>query len=352
MSKYYSVQELNEPLINFEDVRRVLKTAIFSPVKTIVVHDNDPDGWCAAHILLQLYIQNKAGNQIELVPVGHGHPFQNYPIETLPEGEVLVILDHMVTDELAKKYSERYTSIVIIDHHQGTCQSQKKLAVIHSLRYSTTGLMFRLYDALSKEAPYQHQISSKMKTVAKMINYYDSWLFEKDTNDPVTIEFESEVRSLISYLFTMGVKQFQWKLCFDSSVDYIKERYLAEIISKGSEILELNKVQVETICQKKVRLCNMYVNGKQFSVALVLHSNLMDDIGSALMVRFQDQIDFAVVISLGKEDDFFALSLRSDNQHIDVGEIAKALGGGGHRNSAGCRLSLDAFHQVFSKGAW
>lgn len=348
MSNDFSVPDLNEPLENFHGIEYAIDAGVFFPKTTLIIHDNDPDGWCAAQILRQIYVQNMAGARVELFPIGHGLTFQNYNVETLPKADIVFILDHMVMEELAQRYMLHYEQVVVIDHHQGTCESHDRVEVLHSLDYSTTGLVFRLFKALGGRG-YHHQSSLKLFSIARMVNYCDAWLFDPKDSSSFVREFEKEVKGFIAYLFTFGVQSFDWDSAFSNDYKKSDTIKLSEIVKKGIEILAINQAEADRIYEKRTSFRTMVVDDRPYKVALVFHSSLMDELGSTLMHRHEDEIDFAVIVSGTRSGEFFSLSLRSDNDHVDVGQIAKTLGGGGHRNAAGCRMSLEDFVQAFSK---
>src|SRR5699024_286495 len=60
---------------------------------------------------------------------------------------------------------------------------------------------------------------------------------------------------------------------------------------------------------------------------------LRSELGSALMDKYKNA-DFIAVYSI-KSNGVTTFSLRSDNDHVDVSNIANILHGGGHRNASG-----------------
>ena len=64
----------------------------------------------------------------------------------------------------------------------------------------------------------------------------------------------------------------------------------------------------------------------------------MSEIGA----RLSPDCDFAVIWFYDHEDRLIKVSLRAFHEHIDVSELAKKFGGGGHRKAAGFTLPGDA----------
>ena len=64
----------------------------------------------------------------------------------------------------------------------------------------------------------------------------------------------------------------------------------------------------------------------------------MSEIGS----RLSPDCDFAMIWYYDHDDRMVKVSLRAFHDHIDVSEIAKKYGGGGHKKAAGFTLPGDA----------
>ena len=64
----------------------------------------------------------------------------------------------------------------------------------------------------------------------------------------------------------------------------------------------------------------------------------MSEIGA----RLAPDCDFAMIWYYDHEDRDIKVSLRAFHEKVDVSEIAKKFGGGGHKKAAGFRLPGDA----------
>ena len=73
-------------------------------------------------------------------------------------------------------------------------------------------------------------------------------------------------------------------------------------------------------------------------VLVVNASHWMSEIGS----RLSPDCDFAMIWYYDHDDRMVKVSLRAFHDHIDVSEIAKKYGGGGHKKAAGFTLPGDA----------
>ncbi len=100
------------------------------------------------------------------------------------------------------------------------------------------------------------------------------------------------------------------------------------MLAEGAALLRHENKQVDRIVRasKPWRVCGHLVPAVNTSV-------LQSEVGH----RLAPGSPFAVCWVEGA-DGFWYLSLRSTDEGLDVGAIARELGGGGHRNAAGCKI--------------
>ncbi len=98
---------------------------------------------------------------------------------------------------------------------------------------------------------------------------------------------------------------------------------------RGSYILAYSKTVVKKVCEKaSVRK----MEGKD--VLVVNASHWMSEIGA----RLAPDCDFAMIWYWDHEEKHTKVSLRAFHDTVDVSEIAKKFGGGGHKKAAGFQL--------------
>ena len=101
---------------------------------------------------------------------------------------------------------------------------------------------------------------------------------------------------------------------------------------RGSYILAYSKTVIKKVCEKaSSRKYN------ELDVLVVNSSHWMSEIGA----RLSPDCDFAIIWYYDHEDLNIKVSLRSFHEYIDVSEIAKRFGGGGHKKAAGFQLPGD-----------
>ena len=117
---------------------------------------------------------------------------------------------------------------------------------------------------------------------------------------------------------------------FEEFEKYEDDSVFDDAVKRGSYILAYSKTVVKKVCEKAVS--RKY---KGMDVLVVNSSHWMSEIGA----RLSPDCDFAVIWYYDHEDRINKISLRSFHDKIDVSEIAKGHGGGGHRKAAGFQLS-------------
>ena len=94
---------------------------------------------------------------------------------------------------------------------------------------------------------------------------------------------------------------------------------------RGSYILAYSKTVVKKVCEK-ASLRKM----SGMDVMVVNASHWMSEIGA----RLAPDCDFAMIWYWDHEDQMTKVSLRAFHETVDVSEIAKKFGGGGHKKAA------------------
>lgn len=129
----------------------------------------------------------------------------------------------------------------------------------------------------------------------------------------------------------MGSYHFEFKIW-----DELMNRNAASLISEGECILRKQKIDINLLISKATR--KMGIHGWTVPV-----TNAPFFLGSELCaITCQGEPFSAYYYDSPLYREF---GLRSDDQGIDVGEIAQVFGGGGHKHASGFRLSFEKAKQ-------
>lgn len=285
----------------------------------LVLHDSDPDGYCAATRLNQVLVATNWASRT-LKAVAHGAGFRDYHFD---EGElysVIIVLDHEVTPELRDKLKRHCHHLVVFDHHPGTGTIvDQEDFVFFDERWSTTALVDGFVTRVSALSHHP---------VIAMVDHYDKWRFWTDP------DYDETVHCLISRVFLDGPSRTPWdKLLHMDTID------LVEFLEEGRAIRKIQDRQIEAIAEKYTYFAAGIIENEPRTFALVLHSDFYDRLGDYLLEK-NPSIDFVVIAKLSKRSKPLKLHFRSRDDRMDVRQLAMSLGGGGHRNAAGVELEI------------
>jgi len=262
-----------------------------SSVNCVIYHADCTDGFGAAYSAWKLL-----GNRADYHACKHGTP----PPDV--KGKNVVILDFSFDNATTKKMIEDANTLLVIDHH--------KSAMVELHDISNTK-----FDMTKSGAMLSWEFFHPGKEPPKFIRYIqdrDLWIWE--------LEYSKE----FSAAFDMVPFEFEeFEKFEDSSV-------FDDACKRGSYILAYSKTVVKKVCEKAVK--RKY---KEKDVLVVNSSHWMSEIGA----RLAPDCDFAVIWYYDHDDRMIKVSLRSFHDKIDVSEIAKEFGGGGHKKASGFQLS-------------
>ena len=128
---------------------------------------------------------------------------------------------------------------------------------------------------------------------------------------------------------------------FEDFDKFVDDSVFDDAVKRGSYILAYSKTVVKKVCDKAA---SRKIDGKD--VLVVNSSHWMSEIGAKL----SPDCDFALIWYYDHNDKNIKVSLRSFHDKIDVSEIAKKFGGGGHKKAGGFTLPGDAIlDDIFDK---
>lgn len=273
-----------------------------SSVNCVIYHANCTDGFGAAYSAWKLL-----GNRAEYHACKHGTP----PPDV--KGKTVVILDFAFNNATTKKMIEEADSLLVIDHHKSAMVELHDISNTH-------------FDMTKSGAILSWEFFHPGKEPPKFVQYIqdrDLWTWEL----PYSKEFAAAF-DMIPFEFE-EFEKFEDDSVFDDAV------------KRGSYILAYSKTVVKKVCEK-AQLRKL--DGKE--VLVVNASHWMSEIGS----RLAPDCDFAMIWYWDHEARETKVSLRAFHETVDVSEIAKKFGGGGHKKAAGFQLPKNTHvEDIFDK---
>lgn len=261
-----------------------------------IYHANCADGFTAAWAVRQA-----AGDRYEYVPAMHDDP------PPTVDGREVVIVDFSYPRPVMERLAARAGSILILDHHQTAQQQLQPLldaGVIDGvIDQSRSGAMLAWDHFHPGEAPPQ---------LLRHVQDRDLWQWQL----PGTREI---VAGLLSYEFSFP----NW--------DRLMAVDPATLLQDGAAIVRNRRKEMDEVLPLVAR--RLRIGGH-----VVPAANLPPNMAAEGANRLARDAPFAAAYWDGPTVRTF--SLRSRSGGLDVSEIARGYGGGGHRNAAGFRLPL------------
>lgn len=281
-----------------------------------IYHDKCNDGFGAAWAVWLRW-----GDDVEYVPASYGKPLG----VDVTDKNVLFVDFSLKASELIELQTN---SIVVLDHHK-TAEAE---LMLYDIKVDG-GKCFTPEDV-------QGMLEKGNLSSDRIIAYFDinksgarlSWEFCHPGEDVLALICFIEDRYLWRFNLSY-TKEVHATIC---SYDYsfaqfsaFAENSIADLVDAGKHILRYHDRLVQELCDKAfVHKIDEYVvpcvNAPGMFASDVCHE----------LLQRNPEAPFAASFSCSPKEGI-TYSLRSEDSRIDVSEVAKRFGGGGHRNAAG-----------------
>jgi len=283
-------------------------------------YHNDSDGKCAGYWVKKYadksYLADKKGGASaeEFIPMDYRKPF---PIETIQPGEKIYIVDYSIEpremDELLKITSD----VIWIDHHRTAIEKYANYPhEIKGIRVDGVAACMLAYYYLfkminkndSEIKPFDLAVTKNAPEFTKYIADWDVWAFEYGDD---TKYFQTAFNA---YDFSPQSDEWEW-LHFGG---YDK------LINEGKTMTKYRDGWAKSYCEAKGFETD-FEGYKCFAVNLGLcNSEYFNSI---------DKSRYDILLPFTYNGENWSYSLYSTT--VDVSEIAKKYGGGGHKGASG-----------------
>ena len=224
------------------------------------------------------------------------------PVPDIPANERVIIVDFSFSrNELLAISKQR--PVLVIDHHKTAAEDIKDLPFVR-------------YDAGECGASLAWRVLMESDSVPEVIRYVrdrDLWEWKLDDSRAVSLGLRMAVASPL-----------------DAFEFFVEPKLLREARAMGNAAKLYQEILVDQLCEK---MHLIEIGG--YTVPAVNTPVLISEVGE----RLADKYPF-VACYFDTDNDKRVYSLRSTPDGVDVGELARSRGGGGHRNSAGFRVDI------------
>jgi oligoribonuclease NrnB/cAMP/cGMP phosphodiesterase (DHH superfamily) len=275
----------------------------------IVFHHDDADGRCSAAVVLRwAQVELPSVERLHLVEASYNKPI---PIDDIKPGEDVVIVDFSFKPDVMREVRKRTGLITWCDHHV-SCKDYD---------YANDPTILGLRDFTDKglsgcELTWKHFFNCKAPRFIALLGDYDSWRMKEA---PESLEFYEGLK-----MEDTGPRDPVWEELFCEAVHSdSRGTTLAGICHRGRVATRYRDLYCRGMCASfgymatldghKAYAVNLYRFGSQ---------------GFGAMFNA-----VPVCISYVHTGDEYVVSLYSAT--VDVSEIARKFGGGGHAGAAG-----------------
>lgn len=329
----------------------------------IVIHHNDPDGWCSAH-LVNLYagpckfIEVQYGQNFDIVcEAGFTSLIVDETSHRIDVKDKVWIVDFSLSHDLMIALNE-LVDLIWIDHHASIIKDMAdyKIEGIQSVDDAACALTYMYLEekAIYDKFDLGREMHFILPDYVKLIADYDSWHWQdKDYsgNRKNVRNFQYGVRHLHAgpdgYPW-IGLER-GWDAKDGTLVNDICD--IGEIISDSEEarykqaIKDLAWISEYRIWTREPDIDMNDIFLRDFGESIDVPVIAMNGPKSSMVWgELFDEHPDTVFVSYSHDGQKFKVSLRSKN--IDVSKIAKNFGGGGHRGAAGFETEKMPFKYI------
>jgi oligoribonuclease NrnB/cAMP/cGMP phosphodiesterase (DHH superfamily) len=302
---------------------------------TILYHKNCNDGLIAA---LNFYAYFKEKDELDdtiFLPVQYGEPL---PDESILKVREVYVVDFSYPRIVMTELGDMASKLILLDHHEST---------IHNLFTGErwiAGVSHTQVDAVNGDyLMTSHRVVAyinKKRSGATMA-YREVGIYIKDARVQQTLQYlslraEDRDNWVFAYSDSKAVHEYIQSIGFDLPKLYDalfgNERTL-EGVQSGVSMAQIRVDMRDELARNYAGLA-MPVNFMDHTVPVV---NVPGGFASLVGDILDKDAPFAVTYVV--TDKNILLSMRSDkDKGVDVEEIARQLGGGGHQNASGCSI--------------
>ncbi len=280
-----------------------------------IYHSRDLDGWMSAAIVKLWHEKEKVDGELELIGWDYGQPL---PILSAEKHEELVMVDISFPMPTMESLLDPF-NVTWIDHHKSALDERRQYFTNNN---PFKGLQFSDYAAC--ELTWMHFFDGeKMPDLVRLLGRYDCFGHKGTEEELKVLEFQYGARQAISnpqeayQMLIIARGRGDWS--FDADV-------CEEIHLQGEAIYKYLCAEAKQIYARKFEMkwgdkIIAMVNQERFNpvnFGIDYHKDGYDAFGCFHFVK-------------GK----WMFSLYNDNGDVDVSELCKQQGGGGHKGAAG-----------------
>lgn len=289
----------------------------------LIYHDNCDDGFAAAWA-----IHKKWGDTVQFIPSNYGRP-----MPTWKDGREVLVADFSFSPEQCEELVNQGCRVLMLDHHKTAKEALSGLPQAQAPTYKNVGQMFdRLTGTWRDEVLVEFDMA---RSGARM-----AWDFAFPGEETPELILAVEDRDLWRFnradtkLVSMYLRSLDRTFAQWGAAAALYSDNPDLFLSEASAIKRFYDKRIKAICDSAG--LQAFQGHSGVAVTYACPYDFVSDTCNTLLAMHPDA-PFAVAVIQNQEG--ITYSLRSTDDRVDVSEIAKANGGGGHRNAAGFRVA-------------
>jgi oligoribonuclease NrnB/cAMP/cGMP phosphodiesterase (DHH superfamily) len=278
-----------------------------------IYHSADLDGHCSGAIIKYKF------HDAVMYPMDHGDII-NW--DKIKKFDIVYICDFVLNpfSEMIKLENMKNIHLIWIDHHLSAINDSKN-CIIKFFGIQKTGIG-------ACELTWKYIFPNKqVPKCVKLLSQYDVW----DHSHPDTLPFQYGMKA-IGDTHPINKNMYKWNNVFLSD-----QKFIDKTCMDGEAIISYNNNFNRNMCN--IQAFETVIDGYK---AIACNRGLES---SQMFKSIWDNKKYDIMISfyLSKNMHWF-ISLYTDKENINVGEIASRYGGGGHKQAAGMDLKKLPFN--------
>lgn len=242
--------------------------------------------------------------------------------------ENVFITDISLKEEVSKQIDICYNHFVLLDHHSTALWMNEykwchvNVECLDGKDCGTNAFFNYLLLNTNSFRENENLSFSSLRKFVETVRRYDTWEWSTKYND-----LESKQWNNLLYIY--GRDKFITKVLSQLINGY----FLFE--PTDYTLLELNQDKIDRYIDKKQNeIIEMYIrdNVNEYKAGVVYAEQYHSELGNTL-AKNNPELDFIVIINMSSSMSFRTV------KDIDLGEIAKLYGGGGHKAAAGSQIN-------------
>lgn len=236
------------------------------------------------------------------------------------EHDTCFITDISVKDDLAIVIDNEYkNNFKLFDHHKTALDLNKFDWCVVETVNNKKGLQ-----TCGTELFYEYLIDHKylkadVKDFVKLVTNYDTWRWTEIGN----LGLISKKMNDLLYLY--GRDEFV-KWCLNKIKN---NNSFLRFDQKDELLLQFNQKEIDKYIDSKGKEMIISCDG-EYKYGVVFAEKYFSELGNELCNR-NPSLDYVAMVNIGT----YSISYRTIKENIDVGQVAKRYGGGGHQKAAG-----------------